>query len=301
MACCPVQKEPPKLSTLSSKQQQLQSRKLALQCFMQKQCDIDLAVAAYKQLAHDNRALRVAAPKRFIKYQIYKWVERASLRNRPHHKQQLLIDDEITKQFAYKLAKGCAQHTTVMVNGELRDHWHHRRFFDLNDAYRNDRYIQQIMDTCGSVQQLIRRAEAVDPDLAWCWQHLKADIPPQLKQARQKYSSEQLARALHNRTYLLDFFWEDEVKIYIANDQDGKVRVWGHRSELAQEPPMPCRYLDDPYNVCLNLLLVVSARYGVFYFDTLTGTSLMNNELIKVAPQAEAFLQRRNYEYYKVS
>lgn len=278
----------------------MQSRKLAVQCFFEQGCDLEKAVAAYKQLSHDNRAIRITALKRFIKYQLHKWYERASLRNRPHQKQQQQLDDEIVKQFAYKLAMGCAQHTSVLVNGELSDHWHHRRFFDLKDAYNKDRFIQQVIDTCGSVQQLMRRAKALDPDLAWCWQHLKPDISVAKKQARQQYASEQLAKALQDSTYLLDFFWEDEVKIYTANDRSGKVRVWGHTSELAQEAPMPCRYLFDKYHVVLNLLLVVSARYGVFYFDTLTGTSLINNVLIKVAPQSEAFLQLRNYEYYKV-
>jgi hypothetical protein len=301
VACFPAQENPPKLSTLSHQEQRLQSRKLAAQCFFQQQCDLDQAVTAYKQLAHDSRALRVADAKRFIKYQLIKWYELASVRNRPHQKQHLLVDDEIAKQFAYKLAMGCAQHTSVLVNGQLRDAWHHRRFFDLKDAYNHDRYIQQVMDTCGSVQQLMRRAKKVDPDLHWCWQHIKPDIPAELKQARQKYCREQLAKALSDSTYLLDFFWEDEVKIYIANDRDGKVRVWGHRSEIAHEPPMPCKFFDSDYQVCLHVMLVVSARYGVFYFDTLTGTTMINNELIKVAPQAEVFLRKRDNKWYRVS
>jgi hypothetical protein len=300
VACCLAQVNPPKLSTLSPEQQRLQSRRLALQCFFQEHCDFDMAVAAYKRLAHDNHAKRVTAVKQFITYQLYKWYERGSVRNRPRKKQRLQVDDEIAKQFAYKLAMGCAQHTSVLVHGQLRDHWHHRRFFDLQDAYKNDRYIQQVMDTCGSIPQLVRRAKAADPDLAWCWQHIKGDISVELKRARQKYSGDQLAKALQDSTYLLDFFWEDEVKIYIAKDRDGKVRVWGHKSEIAHEPPMPCRFAGARKQVCLNLMLVVSARYGIFYLDTLTGTTLINNELIKVAPEAVTFIMRRNHEYYKV-
>lgn len=284
----------------------MQSRRLAIQCFFELHCDFDLAVTAYKRHAHDGYAWRVNPVKRFIRYQLYKWYTRNSVANREHRKPQQQIDDEVAKQFAYKLAMGCPQHTSAFVNGQYIDHWHHRRFFDLQDAYHHDKYIQQIMDTCGSVPQLMRRAKAVDPDLAWCWQHIKADIEVELKKARQTYAGQQLAKALQDNTYLMDFFWEDEVTIYIANDRDGKVRVWGHRSEIAHEPPMPCKLMGARKQVCLNLMLVVSARYGVFYFDTLTGTTLMLNkqtgglELIKVAPQAEAFLQTRDHQYYKV-
>lgn len=173
---------PPKLSTLNTKEQYLQSRRLAIQSFFEERCDLDSAVAAYKRYAHDGYAKRVSPVKRFIKYQLYKWYDHNSVANRPHQKPPQQVDDEVAKQFAYKLAMGCAQHTSAFVNGQYTDHWHHRRYFDLQDAYHHDRYIKHIMDTCGSVPQLMRRAKAVDPDLAWCWQHIKADIEVELKQ-----------------------------------------------------------------------------------------------------------------------
>jgi hypothetical protein len=279
----------------------LQSRRIMVQCFFSANSNIDDAVAAYKRQVRAGVALPYSRYGREMRYNLCKWVETGSVQNRPHSKQQQELPDEVVKQFAYKLAMGYAHHCYLEKNGQLTEAWEHRPFNTLADAAQHDPYIRDVLQTCGSQQQLMRRAKALDPELAWGYEHIKEDIPQSLKAERQAFAKQQLQRAQEDPSFLLDMVCMDEVKFYIANDRDGKVRVWGHKSDLSHAEPTPCPLLGSHNQVCLNLMLVVSPRYGVMYCDTLTGTSKVRGQLVKIAPQAQQLVLQRNGREYTVS
>lgn len=294
-----LQSQPPKLWILTDKQRVLQSHRIAVQCYFEQGHDLNKAAAAYSCYAHDSRVLHVSRAPRYIIYQVTKFLETSSVTTRPYKKHEGPVPNEVAAQFALKLASGCAQQRWLWVNGRLVECYYHRRFLSIADAYSHDLYIQQIIDTCPSLQQLIRQAKHQNPDLGYCWQHICEDISAEVKESRQKYSKERLTKLKADSEHLLNFFWEDEIKVYVGSDKEGKVRVWGSKRELRTEPPQPCPFVGSHKQVCFHLLIVSSARYGIVYWNTMTGTTLWEGDLIKPNILSQAAIERRNHEYYK--
>lgn len=300
-----LQELPQPLSQLTEHAAELQTRRLAVECYFEAKRDMAGATALFNKKIREHLANKVSYVHRYIMYQLNKWTQQSGVHDRPKPEivsaSQLIVDDEVARQFAYKLAHGHAVHIAVDVNGQLVESYEHRQFYTLDEAVEQDAYIRMVVESGVNVRSLMRRAHELDPQLGWFWQHIREPKTAAQLAERKKYSNDQLQRVRGIPNYLLDTFWMDEIRIYIAQERSGKVRVWGHRRELNQQPPTVCPLLDSGRQLVLNLMIVSNARYGIIWCDTLTGTSWLDGEQWKIEQLAQGFIRQRDGNYYKVS
>jgi hypothetical protein len=210
----------------------------------------------------------------FIRYQLDKLFECGTLRNLADHPRPPKMPDAQVREAADILAAGYSQPCTHDSAGIVNTYYEQRHFTSMAEATRMSPQLQSLMAEYDVTSRyLLTRMHEVCPDLVYSALPMKIELSRAQKLARQEHAALMLARHQADPNYLKHIIWGDETRIYIGKELNGKLKVYHYRRGTDGVSPEECPYFNKDNTLRLDMLLFVSAHWGVCHVEFLTGTT----------------------------
>jgi hypothetical protein len=218
----------------------------------------------------------VSAVRQFLSYNFQKLQDSFTLLTIKSSGPPAAVPLDVARECAQIVGKGYMQKRYLMFPDRCYVYVEHAYFTSIKDAVVHSPRLQQVLEEYKvSRENLLERCKAADPRLVYLHPSMKRVVPDHVKQERVVYGGQQLTLLLQEPTLMEDTFLMDECTAWVGKDLFRKLHIWCYRGDVAGQPPLINKFegKGEPFKV--NFLLVVSARYGCFYFELLTGTEAL--------------------------
>ena len=278
----------------------LQARVMALDCYISASIKGGtLADAAREFDLRWNTAERKAAgdeilaPDHFIRYQVDKLYEKATLRDVVDHPRPPKMPDAKIKEAADIMAKGYTLPCMDDSTGQLNVWYEVRHFTSMAQATRLSPELYQMMvEFDVTPRYLLDRMHEVCPNLVFSALPIKMELSPQQKHARQDYSAWMLEQLKADPLFLHKIIWGDESRIYVGKELDGKLKVYHYTGQADAAGPGECLLLNKENMMRIDIVLFVNALWGCCHVEFLTGTTNINTDGRQSVGMQAAWAQR---------
>jgi hypothetical protein len=262
----------------------LQSRLFAVKCMFRYDAVLPhvpaAAISMFKEQWNSRfesgQVGHVSAVRQFLSYNSQKLQDSFTLLTIKSSGRPAAVPLDVAKECAKIVGKGYMQKRYLMFPDTCYVYFEHAYFTSIKDAVVHSPRLQQVLEQYKvSRDNLLQRCKTADPRLVYLHPSMKRVVPEHTKQERVVYGGQQLTLLLLEPTMMEDTFLMDECTVWVGKDLFRKLHIWCFRGDFAGQPPLINKFegKDQPFKV--NFLLVVSARYGCFYFELLTGTEAL--------------------------
>lgn len=280
------------------------TRLTAVEAYFQGERQIGEAVRLFDVKRNLRKLPPVADPHHFIHYQILK-LERyytlLDVRERPRPKK---VPDEDVKRAADILAAGYEQQLYTEVGGVLVAWEEPRHFTSIKQATMVSPALRSIMAHYDiTAKHMLKRIHQVAPDLAFSALPMKIQLSADNMSARMQYAEWMYQQHLADPSFLYKIMWDDETRIYIGKDLQGKLKVYHYTGRYDGQPPIANPLLNKEHTIRLDVSLFVDAFRGCSHVEVLTGTTNLAAEGRITAAMRVLDVDRARYGLgpYKVS
>lgn len=228
---------------------------------------------------HNKANQLVKAPEHYVQNQVNKLYASATLRNLCDHPRPPKIPNEEVKKAADILAAGYSLPCYSYNWPFIYSWWEHRHFTSINEACKLSPELHTLLVQHDvTPRHLLTRIHEVCPHLAYSALPLKMELTAAQKLARQQHAEWMLQQLQADPLFLHKILWGDETRIYIGKELDGKLKVYHYTGQPDSAAPEECRLMNKENMLRIDLLLFVSAVWGVCHVEFLTGTTNIEND-----------------------